>query len=275
MDYNSLDVFYTFYNVLIKNSALTFSLTLAKAITSILLVIQFARFYFTVYRVNTETKPISFFELFRPFFLIILVVSYSYVIDAFDSVAKEAESYVYNNFKVESSTEKQLSSIKKESPQNKEDENSTTVIGEMASSLSTISNYFEHPSLLLVKIMEAITAYLDFMVYTFVIVLRFGFLFILRFLGPIFIGLSIYSKFENWWIKWLTAYGLVYLWVICIFLVNFFAAGIALGVYKVLIATGTPDPLVGLSFTSTVTVLVLIKIYLYFKSKALLYKIFA
>ena len=122
--------------------------------------------------------------------------------------------------------------------------------------------------------MDAITSFIDYTIYTFVIILRFGFLFILRFLGPIVIGMSIYSRFENWWIKWLTAYGLVYLWMMCIFLINFFAAGIALGIYRVMAAVGTPDPVMGMSYLSTVTIMVAVKIYFYFKSKALLYRIF-
>jgi hypothetical protein len=195
--------------------------------------------------------------------------------DSFDQIAKEAESEMYKKYEVQTSTKKYLLTMVRTAPGKVEAEGNSSLLGEVATNVSTIATYMEHPSLLIVNVMEAITSFIDFTIFTFVIILRFGFLFILRFLGPIVIALSIYERFSGWWVKWITAYGLLYLWIICIFLINFFAATVALGVYKILSVSGAPDPLMATSFTSTVTVLVAVKVYFYFKTKTLLYKIFS
>jgi hypothetical protein len=248
-------------------------LTIAKAITSLLLVIQAARLYFSSYKVNMEERSHTFYEIFRPFFLIITIVSYTYIVDTFDSIAVESEKYVYNSFKVNSSIITEFTK-KPEESKVKEGE-SSTLVESMSENVSTISTYMKHPSLLFVQATDYFMTLLDSMVYTFVIIVRFAFLFILRFLGPFALAFSIYHRFDGWWANWAKAYGLIYLWVIVIFLINFFATGIAHGVYKLTMAVSASDTASLVSYNSTVWCLVVVKIYLYFKSKKLLYKIFA
>lgn len=274
MDYNNLDIFWQFYNSLIKNTAMAYGLTIAKAITSLLLVVQAARLYFSSYKVSGELRSQTYYELFRPFFLIIAIVSYTYIVDTFDSIAVESERYVYNSFKASSSITKDFLKDKPATPMGKESE-SSSLVESMSENVSTISTYMKHPSLLFVQATDYFMSLLDSMVYTFVIIVRFAFLFILRFLGPFALAFSIYHRFEGWWANWAKAYGMVYLWVIVIFLINFFATGIAHGVYKLVTVTTTSDAAALLSYNSTVWCLVLVKVYLYFKSKKLLYKIFA
>jgi hypothetical protein len=276
MDYNSLDIYWAFYNYLIKNTALSYGLTIAKAITSLLLVIQAARMYFSSYKVNMQENSPTYYELFRPFLLIIAIVSYSYIVDTFDDIAVTAETYVYNSFKTESSVEKLMKDMKT-APKAKEDTETNTLIESISDNVNTIATYLNHPTLIFVKAIDFFISWLDSVAYTFVIILRFAFLFILRFLGPFALALSIYSRFEGWWANWAKAYGIVYLWVIVIFLINFFASGIAHGIYKVIYAAGDgkTEVMAFMVYNSTVWCLVLVKVYLYFKSKKLLDKIFA
>ncbi len=274
MEYNNLDIYWQFYNLLIKNSAMSYGLTIAKAITSLLLVIQAARLYFSSYKVTGEAHSHTYYELFRPFFLIITIVSYSYIVDTFDSVAVESEKYIYNSFKVNSTITKDYFANKPEETKLKEGE-SNSLVESVSENVSTISTYMKHPSLLFVQVTDYFMSLLDSLVYTFVIIVRFAFLFILRFLGPFALAFSIYHRFEGWWANWAKAYGMLYLWVIVIFLINFFANGIAHGVYKLMTVTTASDAAAIISYNSTVWCLVLVKVYLYFKSKNLLYKIFA
>jgi hypothetical protein len=275
-DYSSLDVFWTVYNIFIKSSAIAWSIGIAKAICSLFIAVYYFRLFFSHSKVSgSADQELNFYQLFRPFFLVCFVISFSFIMDTFDSLARQGESYVYSQVKAETSTAKLIADKKKETiPPPVQEKN--TVLGEVASSVSSIAVYIEHPSLLLVKLLDACASFIDFYIYSFVIILRFAFLFILRFLGPIAIALSIYPKYESFWVKWLTAYGLLYLWILCIFLVNYFAALVAHTVYKMVTADNSmiSDSIAAYSYTSTFVTLVLIKLYLYFKSKGLIQKLF-
>ena len=274
MDYSSLDIYYTFYDTLIRNAAFTYSLALSKAILSLLLVLQYARMYFKSAHSGTEGHSISLYELFRPFLLITVIISYSYIMDAFDDIARTAESYVYSSFQEGASLEKILSVANRTGDGSREPDSDISLLGETALRIAEIANLLQHPSLLIIKVTQAFTSFVDYSIFTLAILIRFGSLFVLRFLGPIVLGLSVYERFASWWIKWITAYGLLYLWIICIFLVNFFAASIAMGVYKILVSTGTPEAVTGLSMTTTLFVLVAVKCHFYFRSRVLLQRIF-
>jgi hypothetical protein len=275
-DYSSLDVFWLIYNSFIKSSTIAWSIGIAKGICTLFIAVYYFRLFFSSSKVNGDPdKELNFYQLFRPFFLVCIVVSFSYIMDTFDGLAKSGESYVYSQVKAETSTAK-LIADKKKQVQAPPVQEKNTVLGEVASSVSSIAVYIEHPSLLLVKILDACASFIDFYIYTFVITLRFAFLFILRFLGPIAIALSIYPKYESFWVKWLTAYGLLYLWILCIFLVNYFAALIAHTLYKLITADNSmiSDTVAAYSYTSTFITLVVLKLYLYFKSKGIIQKLF-
>ncbi len=252
-----------------------YGLIIAKAVTSILLVVHFARMYFSSYKVNMQERSATYYELFRPFFLIIAIVSYSYIVDTIDSVAVESERYIYSNFKAETTVEKDLMGLKPTEDKANDNKESDSLTGSMTEDISSIAILLKHPSLLFVKFMDFIMAMLDSLVYSFVIILRFAFLFILRFLGPFALAFSIYHRFETWWVNWLKAYGVLYLWIIVIFLINFFAVSISHVAYKTTMATGLGDGLAMVSYNSVVWTMIIVKLYLYFKSKKLLYKIFA
>lgn len=275
MNLDQLDLFWGFYNNLIKNSALSYSLTIAKAVTCLLLVIQGARLYFSSYKVNMQEHSPTYYELFRPFFLITAIVSYSYILDTFDSIAVESEKYVYSSFKVESSVEKDLAGYRPGGETDTNKKEGETLLGSVTEDISAIKTFIQHPTLLLVKAFDFFISLMDALAYTFVIIVRFAFLFILRFLGPFALAFSIYHRFENWWVNWIKAYGMLYLWVMVIFLINFFATGIAHGVYKVSYAMGQGERMAFMAYNSALWCLVLVKLYLYFKSKKMLHKIFA
>jgi hypothetical protein len=262
---------------MVQNAGMAYSIAIAKAITSILLTITFVRLYFKKFNTSGESEYVSYYQLFRPFFLMILVILYTVFMNNVDSLGKQAESYVYSSFNSDASVTKLIADLKPASTQaTPAPVSKKNVIAKTADAMTTIADYFEHPSLIMVKCMDAFAKMVDFFIYTFVIVVRFAFLFVLRFIGPIVIALSIFERFEDWWVRWIAAYGWLYIWVITIFLINFFCLTVAHGVYKIIVAgsDSLSETVAGLSYTSTIITLVVVKIYLYSKSKAILQKIF-
>ncbi|NJO88222.1 MAG: hypothetical protein HC831_04050 [Chloroflexia bacterium] len=180
----------------------------------------------------------------------------------------ESEKYVYSSFKVESSVEKDLAGYMSKSETDTNKKEGETLLGSVTEDISTIKTFITAPNpFILVKAFDFLFSLLDALAYTFVIIIRFAFLFILRFLGPFALAFSIYHRFENWWVNWMKAYGMLYLWVMVIFLINFFATGIAHGVYKVSYAMGQGEGMAFMAYNSAMWCLVLVKLYLYFKSK--------
>src|ERR1039457_4934046 len=94
-DYSSLDIFFTLYNAFIKSNVLTFSMVIAKGICSLMIAVYYFRLFFSTWKVGGGTENLNFYQLFRPFFLVAVIVSYTFVMDTFDSLAKTTEGYVY------------------------------------------------------------------------------------------------------------------------------------------------------------------------------------
>lgn len=281
----NLDNFSQIYQSFIHFSGVQYSLVLAKSVAILLVLIYYFQTFFKAYGTK-ESSGFTYYQLFRPIILCLLIAGYTNFTDKIDAVASSAESYVITNLKNETTVVKSLDvKTKDETTPPKEDKQGTMDL--IASSMSTVVDVLNYPSTLLVKIVNFLTELIDSFVYGFVCCARFAFLFILRFIGPLAIAASIHERFQQVFWTWLKAYGIIYLWIFVIFLINLFCALFARGIYNMKSVAGTPGSITesitnsgiidgnyNINYAITLWFMVMVKLYLYLKSKKIIDQIF-
>lgn len=88
--------------------------------------------------------------------------------------------------------------------------------------LTEISTYLTHPSKILITAFEFIGRFFSSMIYTSALMIRVFGLFFLKVFGPLFIVISIFSKFKSAMWEWLRYYLIFTVWIIPFYLVNIF-----------------------------------------------------
>lgn len=97
-----------------------------------------------------------------------------------------------------------------------------SVEGSTLEKITELSTYITHPSKLLITIFEFIGNFFSSMIYTSALMIRVFGLFFLRVTGPLFIILSLFSKFKNTMWEWLRYYIIFTVWIVPFYLVNIF-----------------------------------------------------
>lgn len=286
----NLDNFYEIYKSFITFSGVKYSLYVAKALAVVIILIHYFKIYFKAYHVqeSSHSAKFSYYELFRPLIIVLLVAGYTTLTDNIDKIAVAAETYMSTNLKNETTVVKALDNKNTQETKKPPEQPKQSNLDRMASAISKIGDLFTYPSVIMVKIMDFITSLIDAFIYGFVCCTRFAFIFILRFLGPFALVASIYDRFQHYFWNWLKAYGIVYLWVFVIFLINLFCALFARGIYNLKYAVNPPavnavidtaystgaEINANFAYSMALSFMVLVKLYLYLKSKKILERIF-
>jgi hypothetical protein len=294
----NLQVFSDIYNSFIHFSGLNVALIIAKSVCIILVLLQYSRLYFKAYNLNGKFS-IEFYELLRPLAIVAILASYTFFYDTLNNVLILAEREVLvdlrtldteNKGAVEGKVGSAITSDNKQvaPPSKQEEGNSTGITAMFTKEVSAIHDIMTFPSVLMIKVITFLTELLDALIYGFVLIIRFAFLFILRFLGPFAIAASVYDHYKNVFHQWIKALVILYLWVFVIFLINLFTGVVATAMYKLKYLVVMPDvnPVTdavssiatdqhyNIAYSTTLLMMVMVKLYLYFKSKKLLGKIF-
>ncbi|MFO7655664.1 MAG: hypothetical protein R6W78_01210 [Bacteroidales bacterium] len=270
----SLEFYNEIFREILDSDFIYVSLFIAKAFAIVAILLQYFKLYFKTYSLESSRKHIlSFYDIFRPLVLILLIASYTYFFDMISNLAVKAETYVIGEFEKK---DRELLTLNEElKAYNKPQENiEQSAQDKFMENVSKASHYILHPSLIIAETVKFICKLIDWIIFDIVILIRFAMLFILRFLGPLAIVASVYDRFQNYFWNWLKGFGLLYLWVFAIFIVNIFAAFVGNKVLAYKRIPMMPDAAVDMSFISVLVIMVIVKIILYFQSRKILFKIF-
>jgi hypothetical protein len=179
----------------------------------------------------TDTKnPFKAKDFIRPIILITIICTYDLLMSSVDYGVTAADLYIANHIGNWDTYKSTVPNI----PQNSVDtaiytppplsptKTTPSVTGGVYESLSEILTYITHPSKILVSIFEFIGNFFSSLIFSSALLIRAFGLFFLKIMGPIFIILSIFSKFKDAMWEWLRYYIIFTLWIIPFYLINIF-----------------------------------------------------
>jgi hypothetical protein len=196
---------------------------------AILLVILdlFLRYF----KLKGTENPFVAKDFIRPIVLVSIICTYDIAMSVVDYGVSTFDIYVddkigqYNNFKsvlplIDPNEVNQptVAPAQGVTPQ----QTPPSVEGSMLERLSEISTYITNPSKILITAFEFIGSFFSSMIYTSALMIRVFGLFFLKVFGPLFIVISIFSKFKSAMWEWLRYYLIFTVWIIPFYLVNIF-----------------------------------------------------
>lgn len=291
-----IQVFYDVYKMFNESSGVSIALTISKAICILLILVQYTRIYLEAYNVNGKVS-MSYKELLRPIALISLLAGYTYLYDNLNKALVYAESEVTSNLRnLEQENKNAVIEGKIADALNDENDlvkppataGKMNMLNKLTQEISGIKNIIMYPSSVVIRVMTFLTEVVDALIYSFVLAIRFGMLFILRFFGPFAIAASIYDRFRGIFYKWVSAFVRLYIWIFAIFLINLFTSLVASTVYHFKAAAlpeidqrlveGVVNTISdfhdNIAYSMTLFLMVGVKLFLYFQSKKILTNIF-
>lgn len=262
------------YSGILDHDIFRYAIIGAKAMGFIILIVHYFRLYFNSF--NKKIGGLGAYDLVRPFIYILLLMFYTVLMNGLDDFTTSVESSFPNIDTYGKLTEK-VESAKTESTAPAEECPPSSPEENTAIATASIRDYIMNPSLIAIKLLEFIVYLIDCVVFGFSLIMRFAFLFILRFLAPFAIVASIFEKYKEFFWNWLKVYLIVFFSVYVFFLINLFCDLFMGQLLELKIASPLPEVLNPISGFATMIMLcvVLAKTFLYGKSIQLMYKVYS
>jgi hypothetical protein len=272
----SYDLLLGIYRSILDNVVFSWSLTIAKAIAIIVVVIHYFKLYYKAFSEHHgyRIKP---YDVIRPFIYLSIIAFHSLFFTAFDTITSSVEdSFVH--YKNEDKLISQVTESSQESTTTTTAPPPANASERTAKSTTGILDYLQNPGLILFKILDWLVYMLDSVIFIFALILRFAFLFLLRFLAPFAIIATIFEEYNKFFWNWLKIYLIVFSSVFVFFIINTFCGVFyeKLIAYKVSLSSGTLIDINPASYmiSTVLFCVVLVKTSLYTRSVKFMYQIF-
>lgn len=208
------------YRSVLSNTLFSWSIMAAKAIAFFILIVHYFKIYYKSFSERIGYR-IKVYDVIRPLIYILLIAFYPLFLNVLDDVTGSFEdSFIsYKDqgklIEVNANVSTQDETITNAPPP--ADPSEIT-----AKSTAGILTYLANPSLIIFKILDFLVYLLDSVIFIFAIILRFAFLFILRFFAPFAIVASIFEHYNKFFWNWLKIYLIVFASVFVFFVINTF-----------------------------------------------------
>jgi hypothetical protein len=261
------------YRNTLLNNVFSWSIMVAKAVAFIIVVVHYFKIYYKAFSERQGYK-IKTYEILRPFIYLLIIVFYTTFLNVLDDTAGAVEDSFFQ-YKTEGRlielNEAGLETVSPNAPPPATAEERT------AKSTAGILDYLENPNLILFKLLDVIIELINGLLFVFAVILRFAFLFVLRFLAPFAIVASIFEHYNKFFWNWLKVYLIVFASIFVFFVINIFCNSFYNEVVNAKL-TGIAEngKFTSDNFVSSLILLciVLVKTTLYGRSTKFMYQIF-
>ncbi|MEM6734641.1 MAG: type IV secretion system protein [Bacteroidota bacterium] len=261
------DFIYSYYDrFLNENQLIFYSIISFKFVAISMALINFYSLYINA-RDKEKGESLQSKDIIRFVVIISLIVSYDYILWAFDELFLAFEN-AYSKFEAAPKRYQLKKDIQTE-------DTNTDVYATLKRAAGMFIEVLTDPGILFLKFISLIIWIIDVIIYAIFLAERFFILGILRIFGALAIALSTYAKFEKYFWAWIGSYLSYGLVIVPYFIVNLFTNGIYT-ITELLISENLPKSTLTYSTPLTIVMLliVILKFKLFSRSGAVLNKIF-